>query len=304
MSHEISVNPACYRWGTTLAEFVAVSRAAGFTSVEVSIQQAAALADALGGLNALRQWRRQAGVEVVQFSGILPAGPVLPAPLLVDDADFATALSTLDRHLAVADALDCRRAAIVVNPRTSLPLPEATDCALNRLDQLADHADRHGIRLAVEFIGVRRDLNATLDGPHPFIGSAAGLLGLLDELDRATVGVLLDTSHLYASGDSLTDLPDLRGRIGFVQVADVPRGLPPGELTDAVRCLPGTGGTDFECLLPDLDAAGYDGPLSIELFSPELWQLAPADAAAQLFDSTAHLRPHRPATVAAGRRQS
>lgn len=301
MSHEISVNPACYRWGTTLAEFVSVSRAAGFTSVEVSIQQAAAFADSLGGLDALREWRRQAGVEVVQFSGILPAGPVLPAPLLVDDTDFATALWTLDRRLAVADALDCRRAAIVVNPRTIMPLPEATDRALSRLDLLAEHADRHGIRLAVEFIGVRRGLDATLDGPHPFMGSAAGLLGLLDELDRATVGVLLDTSHLHASGDRLTDLPDLRGRIEFVQVADIPLGVPPGELTDAARCLPGTGGTDFGRLLADLEAAGYDGPLSIELFSPELWKLAPADAATRLFDSTAVLRP---ATASAHRRRS
>lgn len=301
MNHEISVNPACYRWGTTLAEFVSVSRAAGFTNVEVSIQQAAALADTLGGLDALREWRRQAGVEVLQFSGILPAGPVLPAPLLVDDADFAVALKTVDRRLAVADALDCRRAAIVVNPRTSLPLPETTERALTRLDLLAEHADRHGIRLTVEFIGVRRDLDATLDGPHPFIGSVDGLLDLLDELDRATVGVLLDTSHLYASGDSLADLPDLRGRIEFVQVADIPDGLPPGELTDDTRCLPATGGTDFGRLLADLDGAGYDGPLSIELFSPELWQLAPAEAATRLFDSTAVLRP---ATAAARRRRS
>ncbi|MGL5810662.1 MAG: sugar phosphate isomerase/epimerase family protein [Nocardioides sp.] len=304
MTHEISVNPACFRWGTTLAEFVSVSRAAGFTSVEVSIQQAAALADTLGGLDALREWHRQAGVEVVQFSGILPAGPVLPAPLLVDDVDFAGALRTLDRRLAVADALDCRRAAIVVNPRTTMPILEARDRALTRLDLLAEHAERHGIRLAVEFIGVRRGLDATLDGPHPFVGSAAGLLGLLDELGGATVGVLLDTSHLYASGDSLTDLPDLRGRIEFVQVADIPYGIPPGELADAARCLPGAGGTDFGCLLADLDVAGYDGPLSVELFSPELWQLAPAEAATRLFDSTALLRQQQPATTAADRRRS
>lgn len=55
MREDICVNPACYRWGTPLAEFVQASRAAGFTRVEVSIQQAAALAEDLGGLPALRQ---------------------------------------------------------------------------------------------------------------------------------------------------------------------------------------------------------------------------------------------------------
>lgn len=303
MIREISVNPACYRWGTRLEEFATVSRAAGFTSLEVSIQQAAALADSLGGLDALRNWRHQTAVEIVQFSGILPAGPVLPAPLLVADAEYTAAMAALDRHLAVADALECRRASIVVNPCTAAPPAEAVDRALTRLDLLAERADRHGIRLAVEFIGVRDGLDPALDGRHPFIRSAAELLGLLDQLDRPTVGVLLDTTHLYASGESLAGLPELLGRIEFVQIADVPHGTTPENLTDATRCLPGAGVTDFGCLLADLDAAKYDGPLSIELFSPELWQLPSVEVAARLVDSASFLRPDLRSAAAADRGQ-
>lgn len=138
------VNPACYRWGTSLTEFVHISRAAGFTAVEVSIQQATALAVELGGLTALTAWRERAGATVEQFSGIVPAGAVLPAGLLIDQEAFTATLPGLTHRLDVAAALDCRRAAVVVNPSSDLPPDQAREVALARLDLLAERASRYG----------------------------------------------------------------------------------------------------------------------------------------------------------------
>jgi sugar phosphate isomerase/epimerase len=287
------VNPACYRWGTSLAEFVQVSHTAGFTAVEVSIQQACALAADLGGLTALTAWIERSGVTVEQFSGIIPAGPVLPAPLLVDAGTFTATLPGLAHRLDVAAALGCRRAAVVVNPSTSLPPDHARQLALERLDLLATRAACHGIGLAVEFIAVT-DPGPDLRGEHPFIAGPVALAGLLEELNRpADVGVLLDVCHLYAAGTTLADQPCLHGRIAFVQVCDIPAATPPQAMGDTIRCLPGTGISDYRQLAVDLAAAGYDGPLSIELFSPSLWHLDPPDAAAALFAST-HVLPTTP----------
>lgn len=287
---EVCVNPACYRWGTSLADFVTASATAGFTAIEVSIQQAAALGTELGGLGALTRWRRNAGVAVTQFSGLIPAGPVLPSPLLTSEDHFTASLRTLDHRLAVAEALECRRAAIVVNPRTELNRAAATDLALTRLDLLSARAAEHGVRLAAEFIGVRRDLDASLDGAEPFIGNVGDLVGLLDQT-TGNVGVLIDLCHLFASSSSLDEVAALRGRLEFVQVCDIPPDVAPNEMTDSARCLPGNGTLDFGHVAAVLDTAGYSGPLSIELFSPDLWQYDPPAAASKLYASANALFP-------------
>lgn len=283
---EACVNPACYRWGTSLVDFVASSATAGFNTVEVSIQQASALAADLGGLTELRRWKHRAGVTVAQFSGLIPAGPVLPAPLLIGESEFRDTLLTLDHRLTVAETLECPRAAIVVNPRTDLSRQEATDRALTRLHLLAKRAAEHGVRLAVEFIGVRRDLDHSIDGSQPFVHDLAGLLKLLDQADHSNVGILVDLCHVYASGASLSEIATLQDRVAFVQVCDILRGVPPAALTDAARCLPGHGTLDYGEVSVTLDAAGYHGPLSIEVFSPELWQLDPSTAARKIFASS------------------
>ncbi|WP_322760383.1 sugar phosphate isomerase/epimerase family protein [Frankia sp. Cr2] len=290
MLRDVCVNPACYRWGTSLREFVEVSRAAGFEHVEVSIQQAESLAEELGGTAALTRWRQRAGVEVAQFSGLLPAGPVLPAPLLVDEPQFRAAVASVHERLEVAQALGCQRAAVVVNPRTHLPPATAAEIAARRLDVLAAAAGEHGVRLAVEYIGVTRGLAPELDGPHPFVASLRELDELLARCGRPNVGILLDLCHLYASGESLGHARACARPVEFVQVSDVPSGTAPATMTDSLRCVPGSGVVDFDAVMRDLDAIGYTGPVSVELFSPELWALEPGRAADVLSRSRSVLR--------------
>jgi sugar phosphate isomerase/epimerase len=257
--------------------------------VEVSIQQAAALAADLGGLPALSQWLDQAGVRVEQFSGIIPAGPVLPAPLLVEADAFTASLPGLTHRLEVAAALDCHRAAIVVNPRSDLHPAQAHDLALSRLDLLATRAARHQITLAVEFIAVHAP-GPELDGTHPFIRGPGDLLDLLNDLGRPDVGVLLDLCHLYAAGTTLAAAPALAGRIAFVQVCDIPSGTPPERMSDTLRTLPGTGSCDYQQLavtwLPPVRRTIVD-----RTFSRWLWI---SGRGRRLYASTAPYRPPLP----------
>jgi len=58
-------------------------------------------------------------------------------------------------------------------------------------------------------------------------------------------------------------------------------------LTDAMRVLPGAGVIDLDGFLGTIAARGYDGPVSIELFSEELRALDPAEAARQAYEATA-----------------
>ena len=184
---EISVNPACFRWGTSLPEFVRACRLAGFAAVEVSIQQAVSLAKELGGIGALERWRESEQVVVTQFSGILPSGPVLPAPLLMAEPDFRAAVASVHQRLEAAGALGCRRAAVVVNPRSGHPRDVAADIALHRLGILSDAAAGYGIRLAVEYIGVTRGLGPDLTGAFPFIENLEDVDRLVAQCGRRNV---------------------------------------------------------------------------------------------------------------------
>ncbi|WP_433620955.1 sugar phosphate isomerase/epimerase family protein [Nocardia sp. CA-120079] len=285
----VCINPACFRWGTSVSEFLTVTRNAGFERVEVSIQQILALAEGLGGLGAVAARIVDLGVRVEAFSGLLPAGPVLPAPLLVDQAAWSAAEATLDERLTAAATLGCARAAIVCNPRTDLPPADAVLTAVERLGLLADRAEPYGVRLAVEFIGLHAGLPATLDGTHSFVRDLADLMGLLDQLRHPNIGLLLDTCHLFAAAVPEAEIRALPpGSVEFVQVSDVPAGIDPAAMRDELRCPPGQGILDLPGLLAVIADTGYSGPASIELFSPAVWNLDPGEAARQLFAAGRH----------------
>ena len=284
----VCVNPACFRWGTSLLEFATAASAAGFERVEVSIQQALALAEEIGGLQVLAARLNAMNLKVEQFSGLLPAGPVLPAPLLVDEAEWHSAWISMDERLHAAAVLGCGRAAVVCNPRTDLPAADARSVAVARLGMLADRAAKYSVSLAVELIGVRSGLDAALDGRHRFVADLAGIIDLIDQVNHPRVGLLLDTCHAFASGTTPDDIQSLcHGLVEFVQISDVPAGVDPVDMRDDLRCPPGEGTLNLPAFLDGIADSGYGGPVSIELFSPAIWSLDPFAAAKRLYAAAA-----------------
>lgn len=100
-------------------------------------------------------------------------------------------------------------------------------------------------------------LNATENPAYP-IGTAAQAIAVCDRVRaisaRTTVKLLLDVYHLMSGGEDVPGAIDsYAGRIGHVQIADVPG-----------RHQPGTGRLDVEDLLRRLDRAGYRGHVGLE----------------------------------------
>ncbi|MET7826971.1 sugar phosphate isomerase/epimerase family protein [Streptomyces sp. NPDC005386] len=274
--HVPCLNPATLS-GIPLDQFVALAAGAGFPTVEVSIQQAQAY-----GIPRLRDLLQELGVAVAAASGILPAGPVLPAPLLVDPDTYRACLAGLPQRLQAMADLGCTVATTVLNPFSSHSTSRARDLARERIRQLADTAAPYGIRLAVEAVSVRRGLPPDLDGPHPVLGTLPQLAELLQETGAANTGVLVDSFHWAAAGADPCHITDLgNGAISHVQIADAPAGTPAGELTDAERLFPGDGALPWDTFTDALTACGYTGPLSVELFNPHLRAL-PAGEIARL----------------------
>lgn len=268
------LNPATLA-GVELPQFLALAAAAGFPAVEVSIQQAQAL-----GLNKVRDLLDRHELRVAAASGILPAGPVLPAPLLTDPQHYQDCREGLDQRLAAFAELGCPVATTVLNPRSRLPQAEALATARDRIGELADAAAAHGVLLAVEIVSVTSGLPPELDGPHPVADTLPGLAALLDQAGRDNARVLVDSLHWAAAGaqvDHITALVPVG--IGHVQIADIPANVSDADLTDAQRQFPGEGTLPWQRFAKALAAAGYTGPVSVELFNPDLRVLPEAEIA-------------------------
>ncbi|PAZ11162.1 hypothetical protein CLM62_37010 [Streptomyces sp. SA15] len=270
------LNPATLS-GIPLPTFLALAAGAGFPTAEVSIQQAQA-----HGPARLRDLLQELGVKVTAASGILPAGPVLPAPLLTAPDTYRACLDDLDGRLKAMTALGCTIATTVLNPRSPLHTTKARAVARKRIAQLATAAAVHGVRLAIEAVSVRAGLPPELDGPHPVADTLPQLAELLDDTDTDHAGLLVDSFHWAAAGADpahITGLPP--GTVAHVQIADTPASPTAGELTDSQRLFPGDGTVPWPAFADALARAGYAGPVSVELFNPALRAL-PAGEIARL----------------------
>jgi sugar phosphate isomerase/epimerase len=144
----------------------------------------------------------------------------------------------------------------------------ALERAVVSLKQAGQWAAAFGVRLALEFRG-RASFCASLD-------TAAALVRQCGE---PNVAINLDLFHYYTGPSKFEDLALLTpANLAFVQVADL-AGVPRELAADADRVLPGEGDFQLRPIIQQLRAVGYDGPVSLELMNPTLWQVKPAQVA-------------------------
>ena len=132
--------------------------------------------------------------------------------------------------------------------------------AAAQLHALADRAARHGIRIGYE---------ALAWGAH--VRTYGHVWKIVREADHSHLGVLLDSFHTLALGDDPAGIEQIPGdKIFFVQLADAPQ-LKVDVLTWSrhFRCFPGQGDFDIAGFVRHALAAGYTGPLSLEIFNDE-----------------------------------
>lgn len=259
------LNPATLS-GVPLPRFLALAAGAHFGAVELSIQQVIA-----HGPQQVREMLDQQGLRAVAASGILPAGTVLPAPLLIPDEQYAELLEELPHRLAAFQTLGCPTATIVLNPYSGWARPDALARARSRMTQLADAAAPYGVRLAVEAVSVTGGLPPELTGDHPVLGDLPSLARLIQETGRTDITVLVDSFHWAAAGahpGHITNLGEVA--VGHVQIADLPTGVTPQDARDEMRLFPGDGTLPWRVFGRALAKTGYTGPVSVELFNPAL----------------------------------
>jgi len=133
---------------------------------------------------------------------------------------------------------------------------------------LCDLAAPFGVCPALEFTGGAQTIND--------IGTAWKVMQMVN---RPNAGILLDTFHFIKGESKMEDLEALPpGAVACVHINDAPD-WPLEKLSDGDRVMPGKGAIPLDKILGALKRKGYEGFLSLELFSEELWAKDPFEVA-------------------------
>ncbi|MGY6021546.1 bifunctional sugar phosphate isomerase/epimerase/4-hydroxyphenylpyruvate dioxygenase family protein [Streptomyces spinosirectus] len=132
------------------------------------------------------------------------------------------------------------------------------DLAARQLGRLADLAQESGVRVAYEALAWGRHVS-TYD--HAW--------QIVERADHPALGTCLDSFHILSRGSDPKGIEDIPGeKIFFLQLADAPLlAMDVLQWSRHHRCFPGQGGFDVAGLVGHVLRAGYDGPLSLEVFN-------------------------------------
>jgi 2-keto-myo-inositol isomerase len=112
-----------------------------------------------------------------------------------------------------------------------------------------------------------------------FVGTLPTSLSLTRDTAHPNVKPMFDCYHFWAGLSKSEDLVLIRpGEIHHVHFQDVPR-IPRELLDNTTRDIPGDGVSPLVAILQALQKKGYAGPLSVELFYPQLQKGDPYEVA-------------------------
>ncbi|GAA0805263.1 sugar phosphate isomerase/epimerase family protein [Spirilliplanes yamanashiensis] len=143
------------------------------------------------------------------------------------------------------------------------------------LGALVPHALDAGVQLAVE------PLHPMFCSDRCVVATLGQALDLAEPYPAAAVGVVVDTYHVWWDDAVWAQIAraGAAGRIACFQVADWVTPLPAGVLLG--RGLPGAGCVELRRFREAVDAAGYAGPVEVEVFDAALWERPGADVLAE-----------------------
>ena len=212
------------------------------------------------GLEATAKLVRDAGLAVTTLcrGGFFTAIDPQERTRALDDnrraVDEAAALGT-DTLVLVSGGL----------PAGSKDLHGARERIADALAVLGPYAEEHGVRLAIE------PLHPMYAADRCVVSTLAQALDLAERFPAQQVGVTVDTYHIWWDDNAPAQIAraGAGGRIHTFQLADWTTPLPEGVLNGRGQI--GDGAIDMRAWKAHVEAAGYTGPIEVELFNDALW---------------------------------
>lgn len=212
------------------------------------------------GLEATAKLVRDAGLTVTT----LCRGGFLTA---IDPGERAAALADNRRAVDEAATLGTEVLVLVSGglPAGSKDLHGARERIADALAELGPYAEDHGVKLAIE------PLHPMYASDRCVVSTLTQALDLAERFPAHQVGVTVDTYHIWWDDTAPEQIAraGAGGRIHTFQLADWTTPLPEGVLNGRGQI--GDGAIDMREWKGYVEAAGYTGPIEVELFNDGLW---------------------------------
>lgn len=185
----------------------------------------------------------------------------------IDPAEREQALADNRRAIDEAATLGTDTLVLVSGglPAGSRDLHGARERIADALAELGPYAESHGVRLAIE------PLHPMYASDRCVVSTLAQALDLAERFPAHQVGVAVDTYHIWWDDRAPDQIAraGAAGRIHTFQLADWTTPLPEGVLNGRGQL--GDGSIDMREWKGYVEAAGYTGPIEVELFNERLW---------------------------------
>lgn len=200
---------------------------------------------------------RESGLEVVSLcrGGFFPAA---------SEADRQKAIEENRRAIAEAHAIGAPVVVLVCGAEPSVSLDESRKMIADGIAAVLGDAEAAGVKLAIE------PLHPMYADTKSAVSTMKQANDLVDRLGSASVGVAVDVYHLWWDDTLEAEITRCGDSIFAFHVCDwrVPtRHM----LTD--RGLMGEGCIDIPRIRGCVEAAGFEGPIEVEIFSEEFWAM-------------------------------
>ncbi|QNE77195.1 TIM barrel protein [Streptomyces finlayi] len=195
-----------------------------------------------------------------------------------DPAERARALD--DNRAAVDEAAGLSTDTLVLVsgglPAGSRDLYGARERIADALAELAPYAAERGVRLAVE------PLHPMFASDRCVVSTLSQALDIAERFPAEQVGVVVDTYHVWWDDQAPAQIAraGAGGRIHSFQLADWITPLPAGVLLGRGQL--GEGSVDFRAFRQQVEAAGFAGPIEVEIFNESLWARDGAEVLAEV----------------------
>ena len=240
--------------GGTLGEKLAAASAAGFDGVELFEP------DLIAAPLAPEEVRRRLADLGLVCELYQPLRDIVGVPPEL----FRRKLRLVRAKFDLMQRLGARMALLCSN--VSAQAIDDDSLAAQQLSAVADEAQARGLTVAYEALAW-----------GTYVSDYIHAWQIVQRAMHPALGICLDSFHILARGTSLEEIATIPSdKLFILQLADAPR-LQMDELqwSRHFRCFPGQGALDVEFFLGRVLAAGYGGPLSLEIFNDIFRQADP-----------------------------
>ncbi|WP_068272330.1 sugar phosphate isomerase/epimerase and 4-hydroxyphenylpyruvate domain-containing protein [Aldersonia kunmingensis] len=186
----------------------------------------------------------------------------------VDEETFADNLRRAGATFRTAQRLGIDLVLVCSNVATATV--DSDEVSADQLRRIGDLAQEFGIRIAYEALAWGR-----------FVDDYRRAWRIAELADHPAVGVCLDSFHVLSRGHDPAAIEQIPAhKIFFLQLADAqPLSMDVLSWSRHHRKFPGEGAFDLAGFVRHVLAAGYDGPLSLEVFNDTFRQTDPGPTA-------------------------